>query len=283
MARSPSSSSPGKPSKAAGQIDRSHALSHTRRAAILAALKRHGGILVGELATELGVSEMTIRRDLIELERDGQLLRTHGGAVPVEGDVAMDREEPRFDARLAYRRAVKESIADAAAMFCAEYRTIALDVGTTTFLLAERLAVRSHIKVFTNSLRAATVLSEGAGEVYIAGGRLRGEELAVGGAAAINQFGGLWFDVAFLGVSGITANGFFDYSFEDADLKQLYLKRSALKVVLCDASKFQRMSLVLVAPLTDADVLITDEAPPPELAAALANAGVEVLIAASPD
>lgn len=277
-----SSTSPSeKSAKAVGQGERSHGVAHNRRAAILKTLKRHGGVVVTEIASDLGVSEMTIRRDLVELERDGQLQRTHGGAVPSEADLPMDREEPRFDARLAYRRDAKERIADAAALVCAELRTIALDVGTTTYLLAERLVERSHAKVFTNSLRAASVLSEGRGEVYVAGGRLRREELAIGGGAALAQFGGLWFDVAFVGVSGITASGLFDYSFEDADVKQLYLKRSALKVVLCDSSKFQRMSLVLVAPLGDADLLITDHAPPPELAAALKAAGVEVLIAAA--
>lgn len=283
MRRSPAFASASKTPPGSAPAERSRALSHVRRAAILTALKRHGGVLVGEIAPELGVSEMTIRRDLIELERDGHLVRTHGGAAPVDADVAMDREEPRFDSRLAQRRALKERIADAAAAFCAEHRTIALDVGTTTYLLAERLAGRAHVKVFTNSLRAATVLSEGVAEVYIAGGRVRGVELSIGGAAALGQFGDLWFDVAFIGVSGVTADGFFDYSFEDADLKQLYLKRAGLKVVLCDASKFQRMSLVLVAPLSDADVLITDEAPPPELGAALAAASVEVLIAPKRD
>lgn len=253
-------------------------LAQGRHAAILSVLRRDGGVQVAAIAAELGVSEMTIRRDLAELDGEGHLTRIHGGAVPA-GGVAMDREEPRFDQRLAQRRAVKERIAAAAAALCADSRTIALDVGTTTYLLAEQLAGRSRAKIFTNSLRAATALSEAAAEVYVAGGRVRGEELSIGGASALAQFGELWFDVAFIGVSGLTADGFFDYSFEDCDLKQLYVRRSALKVVLCDSSKFQRMSLVLVAPLADADLLVTDAAPPTELASALASAGVDVRIA----
>jgi DeoR/GlpR family transcriptional regulator of sugar metabolism len=254
-------------------------MAHGRHAAILAALRHNGAVAVAEIAAQLRVSDMTIRRDLIELERDGHLIRIHGGAVPAAAGVAMDREEPRFEARLAQRRGAKERIAAAAAALCAGHRSIALDVGTTTYLLAEHLAGRPHVKVFTNSLRAAVRLGEGQAEVYVAGGRVRGEELSIGGPAAIGQFGELWFDVAFIGVSGLTSDGLFDYAFEDAALKQLYLKRSALKVALCDASKFQRMSLVLVASLQDVDVLITDAAPPPEVAAALAAAGVDVQIA----
>ena len=257
------------------------ALAPQRHAAIVDALREQGSVTVTELAAALKVSDMTVRRDLIELERFGRLVRIHGGAVATEADrpPALDRDEPSFERRLSQRRAAKERIAAAAAALAADCRSIALDTGTTTLLLAQRLAGRAHAKIFTNNVRIAGAVGGGGAEVYLAGGRVRADELSVGGPAAVAQFADLWFDVAFLGVSGVTADGLFDYAFEDAELKHVYLKRSALKVVLCDASKFQRMSLVLIAPLADVDVLITDAPPPPELAAALAAARVAVQVA----
>nr|WP_026304595.1 DeoR/GlpR family DNA-binding transcription regulator [Kaistia granuli] len=256
-------------------------LPEMRQAAILDALRASGAVHVTEIATELQVSDMTIRRDLLELERAGRLVRTHGGAIPAAGaaTVEMDSDEPDFDARLRRQHAAKERIAAAAATLSLAHRTIALDVGTTTFLLAHHLRDRAHAKVFTNSVRAAELLGASQTETYLAGGRVRRDELSVGGAEAVAQFEKLWFDVCFVGLSGVTVDGLFDYSIEDVDLKQVYLNRSGLKVALCDASKFQRMSLVHVAPLADLDVLITDAPPPPEIAAALEAARVDVQVA----
>ncbi|SCW69792.1 DeoR/GlpR family DNA-binding transcription regulator [Ancylobacter rudongensis] len=261
--------------------DRQRLLSHVRHARILDHLAAAGSVGVAVLAAELGVSDMTIRRDLLELERDGRLLRVHGGAVLAEtpASVAMDSEEPRFDARLRRGSEAKSAIAACAAGIVAGYRTCAIDVGTTTYLMAGHLREAGHLKVFTNSLRVSTHLDGGAPEVYVAGGRVRPEEMSVWGPTAVAQFEKLWFDVAVLGTSGITSEGFFDYSFEDTDMKRVYLRRSGFKILLCDSAKFQRMSLVQVGTLADINLLITDAEPPSRIAAALAAARVELRIA----
>ena len=260
---------------------RARLLPEMRQAAILEALRASGAVLVAEIAAQLQVSDMTVRRDLDELERAGRLIRTHGGAVSAAGaaTIPLDSEEPSFDARLRQQQEAKERIAAAAAALSMAHRTIALDVGTTTYRIAGHLRERAHAKVFTNSVRIAALLGSGLTEVYLAGGRVRRDELSVGGGEAVAQFEKLWFDICFLGVSGLTESGLFDYSFEDVDMKRVYLNRSGLKVALCDASKFQRMSLVHVAPLSDIDILITDAPPPPEIAAALKAAKVDVHVA----
>lgn len=261
--------------------DRQRMLSHVRHARILDQLALTGSVAVAAIAAELGVSDMTIRRDLLELERDGRLVRVHGGAVLAEApaSVAMDSEEPRFEARLRRGSEAKAAIAAHAAGIIAGYRTAAIDVGTTTYLMAGHLREAGHLKVFTNSLRVSTLLDGGAPEVYVAGGRVRPEEMSVWGPTAIAQFEKLWFDVAVLGTSGITAEGFFDYSFEDTDMKRVYLRRSGFRILLCDSAKFQRMSLVQVGALADINMLITDAEPPSRIAAALAAARVDVRIA----
>ena len=260
---------------------RARMLPQLRHAHILSALAAQGAVQVSVIAQELGVSDMTVRRDLIDLEAAGKLTRTFGGALDSGAgrQTPVDRDEPHFEARMQRQREAKEAIAATAAALARGYRTIALDVGTTTHLLARRLAGQPEAKLFTNSLRIAEELSSEVPEVYVPGGRVRAGELSIGGSAAVAQFQSLWFDIAFIGVSGITPAGIFDYSFDDAELKRVYLRRSGLSVVLCDASKFARMSLVHIAALREFNVLVTDAAPPPLLAAALADAGVRTEIA----
>ena len=260
--------------------DTRRVLSHVRHARILDQIAATGAVSVAAIAADLGVSDMTIRRDLVELERDVRLTRVHGGAVAAESptSIAMDSDEPRFEARLRRGHDAKTAIAAYAAGLVAGYRTAAVDVGTTTFLMAGFLREATHLKIFTNSLRVAGLLDGANPEVYVAGGRVRPEEMSVYGPTAIAQFEKLWFDVAVIGASGVTADGFFDYSFEDTDLKHVYLRRSGVRILVCDSAKFQRMSLVKVGALSEINLLVTEAEPPPRLVAALAAAGVDVRV-----
>jgi DeoR family glycerol-3-phosphate regulon repressor len=255
-----------------------------RQARLVEAVRERGFISVAGVAAELGVSEMTIRRDLDELGREGQLVRTHGGALAPEGvgDYAIDREEPAFAARLRQNWHAKERIAAFAATLIDGRQTVALDVGTTTFLLAQRVAERADLKLFTSSLRIASLVGAGACEVYVPGGQIRGDEMSICGPTAVGQFEQLWFDIAFIGVSGISSAGIFDYSFDDSELKRVYLRRASRKVVLCDGSKFHRMSLVQVSGFDDIDLVVTDVAPPTDIADALVSAGVAVHVVSNP-
>jgi DeoR family glycerol-3-phosphate regulon repressor len=254
-------------------------LAHLRHRAILGQLRQQGSVSVTGLAQHFTVSEMTIRRDLLELESAGHLARIHGGAVASHG-LTIDATEPDFDSRLRHKRAAKEAAAAAACgLIAPQTRTVAIDVGATLFLLAGHLRNRPGLSVFTNSLRAATSLAEAGQEVFVPGGRVRGNEMAIVGAGAAQAFEKLWFDIAFIGASGLTAEGFFDYSVEDTEIKQVYLRRAARKILVCDASKFQRMSLVHVADFSAIDALVTDAPPPPPIAAALHAASVAVHMA----
>ncbi|WP_438816412.1 DeoR/GlpR family DNA-binding transcription regulator [Taklimakanibacter lacteus] len=252
-----------------------------RQAHIVEQLRKSGFVSVAEVAAALAVSEMTIRRDLIDLEAEGRLIRTHGGAIAPEGTTmpAFDREEPAFEQRLRQNNFAKESIASEALSLISPRQTVALDVGSSTFVLAARLASFPSIKVFTNSLRIATLLGRERRDVYLPGGEVRGDEMSMCGPTAVAQFEQLWFDIAFLGASGLTKAGFFDYSLEDSELKRVYLRRSSRKVLLCNAAKFNHLSLVQVAGLETIDMLITDQAPVGDLAVALAEANVEIRIA----
>lgn len=252
-----------------------------RQAHIIEQLRKTGFVSVAEVAAALAVSEMTIRRDLIDLETEGRLVRTHGGAIAPEGTAALafDREEPAFEQRLRQNNAAKEAIASVAASLLGTRQSVALDVGSSAFVLAARLRALSGIKIFTNSLRVASLLGRERRDVYLPGGEVRGDEMSICGPTAVAQFEQLWFDIAFIGAAGLTPAGLFDYSLEDSELKRVYLRRSSRKVLLCDAAKFNRLSLVQVSALDGIDMLITDAAPSGELAEALAGANVEVRLA----
>jgi len=252
-----------------------------RQARILELLASRGFLTVRELADAMGVSEITARRDLVELEERKALRRTHGGAMVVrDGQVEIfDASEPTFDARRRRNSRAKIAIARAAAQLVKPGFTIALDVGTSTLELARCLADMGELRIVTNNLRAASLLADSPHAVYVPGGRVRGKELSVYGPNATTQLGDYWFDLAFIGVSGITEAGLFDYSPEDTDIKRIYMARARQVVVLCDAQKFGHLSMVQVAELSQTHVLVTDAAPSGAIAAALEKAGVRVLVA----
>lgn len=244
-------------------------------------IERRGFAAVSEIAAELGVSEITVRRDLTRLEAQGLLVRTHGGALAgkLSSTETFDSDEPSFEARRRRNADAKTRIGVAAAALIRPGATIGIDVGTTALELARQLTARDDIKIFTNSVRAATLLSEGPAPVYLPGGQLRSKELSVYGSIAIAQLRHYWFDLAFIGFSGLTDQGLFDYSLEDTEIKRVYIERAAQTVALCDSSKFGRLSMARVGTLEEVDTLITDAPPPDSLRMALERADVKIIVA----
>jgi DeoR family glycerol-3-phosphate regulon repressor len=249
-----------------------------RQARLLELLASRGFLTVHELAAATGVSEITARRDLVELEERKALKRTHGGAMSLRDGQAeiFDASEPAFDARRRRNNRAKIAIAQVAAQLVKPGFTIALDVGTSTLELARCLGDVGELRIVTNNMRAASLLASTPHAVYLPGGRVRGKELSVYGSATAEQIRAYWFDVAFIGVSGITESGLYDYSPEDTEIKRIYMERAKQVVVLCDSQKFGHHSMVQVGPLSAIHILVTDTPPPPALAAALAAAGVEL-------
>jgi len=250
-----------------------------RRSRILEVMARDGFVSVSRIAEILGVSEMTVRRDLEALQEQGLVDRTFGGAVRRS---VYETEEPAFDRRRRVNAEAKAAIARAAASLVLPRQTIGIDVGTTALALADELANRPDIRVFTNNLRAAMQLSAHGGQVYLPGGQVREAEMSIVGALAVAQLRSYFLDRVFIGVSGLTETGLYDYSIEDTEVKRTFIEQAEQVVVLCDSTKFDRRSLARVAGVDEIDVLITDEPPPPHLASALDLANVEVIVTGNP-
>ena len=151
-------------------------LAEQRRALILDEVRRRGGVRVNELTRKLGVSDMTVRRDLDALARLGVLEKVHGGAVPV---AEASTHEPGFEAKSGLELTAKEDIARTAATLVAPGTAIALSGGTTTYALAHHLLDVPDLTVVTNSVRVADVFHsaqrssgqrQGAATVVLTGG-----------------------------------------------------------------------------------------------------------------
>jgi len=252
-----------------------------RQSLILDLIEANGFVSVSKISGNLGVSEMTIRRDLALLEERGLLSRTHGGAVGSASDPreVFDLEEPAFKRRRHRNAREKTAIATAAAALIGPGETIGIDVGTSTLTLAEAVVHRHDLRVFTNSLRAAMALSASKSPVYVLGGEVRNPEQSVVGSRAVGELQNYNIDRVFIGVSGLIEAGFFDYSVEDTEVKRAFIARADQVVILCDSSKFDHRSLARVCELPGADILVTDAAPPAHLARALEAASIDIIVA----
>lgn len=263
-------------------------LATERRAALLAALDERGRIRVSRAAAELAVSEETVRRDLDLLAGKGLVRRVHGGAIPVDALRAL--ESPLAE-RLAEHRDAKERIAERALAMLPAEGSVILDAGSTTLTLAERLAqdaasadpsVRGrNLVVITNSIAAAAVLAGCPGvTVEVLGGTLRGVTHAVAGSQADARLATIRADVAILGANGVSSShGLSTPDAVEADTKTAMVGATRERLVLADATKHESAHLHRFAELDAIDVLLTDQAPPAALAAALHDAGAEVVVA----
>jgi DeoR family fructose operon transcriptional repressor len=256
-----------------------------RQDRIALALSETGRVSVSQLSTEMDVTAETVRRDLDALELAGVLRRVHGGAVTsARGSVTEravgERQSERFEA--------KSSIAGLAMrMLPPSFRgSVLLDSGTTTALLAERLAawVPDHgqrLTVITNSVQNATTLGASPHlEVHLVGGRLRSLTGALVGSATVAQLEALRPDISFLGTNGLSAD--FGLSTPDeleSAVKSAMVRSARRAVVLADGSKHGEEALTRFATLDEIDTLVTDTRPRGELGEALERSGVEVVSA----
>jgi DeoR/GlpR family transcriptional regulator of sugar metabolism len=265
----------------AGAQGRERLPAEIRRARIVASVEKAGFVSVSSLARELGVSHMTIRRDVSLLESRGKFRRTHGGAIAGERlpKLGYDEDEPAFDQRMRRHAAAKSAIAKAAAALIAHGESVGLDVGTSVLALAAAIGERDDLRIFTNNLRAALQLARSGSGVYILGGKIRSAEYSVVGSGAVDQLHSHFLDRVFIGVSGIDGDGLYDYSPEDTEVKRALIANAGSVVVLSDSSKFGRRALARVAPLSAMNTLVTDALPPDDIAAELARHGVEVVLA----
>ncbi len=250
-------------------------LAEQRRHQILSILSEKGSISVNELFRRLKVSRETIRRDITRLAAAGKLLKTHGGALSV------DQVEPAFAERMAVNTRGKQAIGRVAAGLIPDGASLIIDSGTTTLCLAEALAPRRGLSVYTNDVHVAGRLAgRNNNQVLLLGGELQGNEGATLGRDATRMLANYYADFSFVGASALSANPWLmDYSREAAELRAEMLAQARTPVLLADHTKFNRTAPIRVANLTRVSHLVTDKKPDAKMAKGLAKLKAEILIA----
>lgn len=250
-------------------------LAPERQKFIMDEMHKDGAVTVSRLASELDVTEETIRRDLEKLEKQEMLRRTHGGAVPIDGTTY----ELSLEKRKSTNVEQKQKIASIAASFVFSGDTIFLDASTTTFFMAKELKKLKNITIITNSLRVIAELCSCEHIKLIAVGGIVSSNQSFVGSLAENSIKDSYFaNKMFFSAKGITREiGILESNEQECGIKQNMLMNSENKYFLCDSAKIGRVSFAKLASLHDIDYLITDKTPDEEFSQVLAENNVKIV------
>jgi len=247
-----------------------------RRVAIVDLITQRGFMTVEMLADRFKVTQQTIRRDVNALYDEGRVNRYHGGAGPVLGG-----RNVGYSARKVLFLEEKRRIAKLAAAQIPHGASVILNIGTTTEEVARALLNHRNLRVITNNLHVAHVMSQSEDcEIILAGGLVRKQDGGILGEATLDMIDQFRADYAVMGISGIDLDGtLLDYDYQEVRVSQAIIRNARRVFIATDHSKFGRPALVRMGEIRDVDALFTDAAPPQVLCELLEAAGVELHIA----
>ena len=234
------------------------ALARQRQTQILERVREEGAVRVADLVRSLGVSDMTIRRDLELLHERGLIEKVHGGATAIEGSSLF---EPGFTVKSTLMQVEKTLIAGTAASLVTPGTAIAISAGTTTFALARRLTDVPGLTVLTNSVPVADVLYRDGrpDQTVILSGGVRTPSDALVGPFAVDVIRSLHVDTVFMGSHGMDyRTGFTTPNILEAETNRALIDAGRRLIVLADHTKWGIIGISSVARLEDADTIITD-------------------------
>jgi DeoR/GlpR family transcriptional regulator of sugar metabolism len=261
-----------------GHQEREAMLARQRQALILDRVRETGAVRVAELARELGVSDMTVRRDLEVLHEHGLLEKVHGGATILSGLASF---EPGFTAKSALQQTEKTAIAAAAAERVEPGMAIGISAGTTTYALAARVAEVPGVTIVTNSIRVADILHRSGrrDQTVILTGGTRTPSEALVGSFAVSQLRSIHLDQVYMGVHGMDAKaGFTCPNLLEAETDRALIDAGRRLIVLADHTKWGVIGIASIGTLDQADVLISDQSLASEARSLLADVVGELVL-----
>lgn len=240
-------------------------------------IEEHGRARVSELAAQFHVSAVTIRKDLVALEAERRVVRTHGGAIAFD----RSRAELAFDIRERLQSDEKVRIGAAAAALVHDGESIVMDASTTALSVARHLKARrgmSQLTVITNGLRLAAELAGHPGIIVLMlGGRVRWEALSVVGQLGDGLFSRINVQKAFLGAAGFTLeSGLADATEEEAQIKRSMVTAAREVIAIVDRTKWERAAFATFCPTDKISIVLTDDGAPDAMVRALTGRGVDV-------
>ncbi len=245
-----------------------------RQKFILEEIEKRGSVSVLKLAETLDVSDMTIRRDLTELEKVGLVRRIHGGAMNARGR----GYEPPLALRSTENKAIKERIGRYAAEFVAEGDSIALDIGSTIYEVAAGLNDTRNITIVTPSIPIASLFFDRSDvRLILPGGIVRSGETSLIGDIAYRVLHDIFVDRLFLGVGAVDSKaGLTEYNMDDTSIKQIMIQNAKEVVVVADSSKFEKVAFTFICTFESIHHFITNETPPKALITSLKEHEVSI-------
>ncbi|HWE89109.1 MAG TPA: DeoR/GlpR family DNA-binding transcription regulator [Pseudonocardiaceae bacterium] len=255
-------------------------LARQRQTLILDEVRRSGAVRVSRLVDRLGVSDMTVRRDLDVLASRGLLEKVYGGAI-----AGQSVDEPGFEAKSVRQLPEKEAIAARAASLVQPGAAIGLSAGTTTWTMARYLEDVPSLTVVTNSIQVAEVLRDGdrTDRTVVLTGGVRTPSDALVGPIAVQALRTLHLDAVFLGVHGIDLRaGFTTPNLSESETDRAFVEAAGQLVIVADHTKWGIVGLSTIAGLAEADALVTDDGLADDARQALGEHVRDLLIASTP-
>ncbi len=247
-----------------------------RQESMLAVVREQGFASVEALAHHFDVTAQTIRRDINALCRVGLLRRYHGGA-----GLPSSVENVAYTARQVMCLAEKQRIAAAVAEEIPDQASLFITLGTTTEEVAKALMDHHGLRVITNNLNVATIMSGNPSfEVIVAGGVVRHRDRGVTGEPTIDFISQFRVDCAVIGISGIDQDGtLLDFDYREVRVQQAIIANARSVYLVADHTKFGRNAMVRLGDLAQVHSLFTDEEPPADIRRLMAESGGRVVVA----
>jgi DeoR family glycerol-3-phosphate regulon repressor len=248
-----------------------------RQLEMLEQVRARGSMSVEALAASFQVTLQTVRRDVKLLSDAGLLARFHGGVRAPSSTT----ENIAYRQRQLLNEGAKQRIARAVARAVPEGCSLIINIGTTTEAIARELLLHKGLRVITNNLNVAAILSDNADcEVIVAGGVVRSRDRGIVGEATVDFIRQFKVDIGLIGISGIEADGSLrDFDYREVKVAQTIIERSREVWLAADKSKFNRPAMVEVAHLSQVSRLFTDATPPSPFSTLLGEAGVNCKVA----
>ncbi len=247
-----------------------------RQKEIVALVRSLGFVSIESLAKTFSVTPQTVRRDINELSEAGHLQRHHGGA-----GLPSSVKNVAYPARKVMCLSEKRRIAKLLARHIPDHASLFIDIGTTTEEVASALIQHKDLRIITNNLNVATILSENEHfEIIVAGGVVRNRDRGITGKATIDFVDQFKIDYGIISVSGIDEDGcLLDFDYQEVAVGRTIIRNSRKVFLVADHTKFGREAMVRLARINEVDALFTDQKPAQQMCEILAEANVALHVA----